>query len=135
MLRILLVILAIATTTTPTHAVSRCRAKPLADGSITVKAKDLVGTPRWGTRYGGEVHAFDGVGTCVVGSAVRNCALAPTGNPLRTAAPAGCTLYLADGRFIDAEGALKKGLSFAPHDGKMHCYLALAAAASENRAG
>ena len=96
MLRTLLAILAVATTTTTAHAISRCRAKALADGTITVKAKDLIGTPRWGTRYGVESNAFDGVGTCVLGSAVRNCALAPTGNPLRTTAPAGCTLYVAD---------------------------------------
>jgi len=82
--------------TTSAHAVTRCRAKPLRDGTIAVTAKELVGSPRWGTRYGEEANPFDAVASCTIGTHMRNCAVAPVGAPERTTPPAGCTLYVAD---------------------------------------
>ena len=71
-------------------AVTRCRAKSLRDGTIAVTAKDVVGTPRWGIRYGAEVDPFDALPSCTIGTRLRNCALAPVGVPERTTPPAGC---------------------------------------------
>jgi len=89
----LAVLLALATSA---HAVTRCRAKTLRDGTIAVTAKDIVGTPRWGVRYGIETSPFDALASCTTGTRIRNCALAPVGNPERTTPPASCTLYVAD---------------------------------------
>lgn len=80
----------------PVDAVGHCKAKSLRDGTIAVSATDLVGTPRWGVRYGEEAAAFDDTGACVHGAKVKNCALAPLGDPVRTALPASCTVYVTD---------------------------------------
>jgi hypothetical protein len=77
-------------------AIERCTAKSLRDGTIVVSASGVVGVPRWGTRHGEETSSFDGSATCVAGSKLKSCALAPTGDPARTRPPASCTLYLAD---------------------------------------
>ena len=77
-------------------AVTRCRAKTLRDGTIAVSATDLVGSARWGVRYGDEASAFDAPSACIIGARVRKCALAPVGAPERTTPPAGCAVYVAD---------------------------------------
>ncbi len=80
----------------PAAALTRCKAKALTDGTIAVSASHLVGTPRWGVRYGEETNAFDASAACVSGAKVRACTLAPTGDPARTTPPASCALYLND---------------------------------------
>lgn len=80
----------------PADAVGHCKATSLRDGTIAVSATDLVGTARWGVRYGETPGAFDGTGTCVHGTKFKNCALAPIGDPVRTRFPASCTLYVSD---------------------------------------
>jgi hypothetical protein len=77
-------------------ALTQCKAKSARDGTIIVSATGLVGTPRWGIRYGAETELLDGTATCVSGSAFRNCALAPVGAPERTALPPSCALFLRD---------------------------------------
>lgn len=77
-------------------AIERCTARSLRDGTILVSASGVVGTPTWGTRHGAETSSFDGAATCVAGGRAKNCALAPTGDPVRTTLPAGCTIHLAD---------------------------------------
>ena len=88
--------LALASLATPAGAATHCRTKVASDGSIILSAKDIVGTPRWGVRYGDEANALDDTATCLSGDRARNCALAPIGDPDRTTPPASCTLYLAD---------------------------------------
>jgi len=78
------------------RAVTRCRARSMRDGTIAVRAREVVGTPRWGVRYGDSPNPFDGTATCNVGGTLWGCALAPVGAPERTTPPASCTLYLAD---------------------------------------
>jgi hypothetical protein len=80
----------------PAAAVTKCKAVPARDGTIAVTATGVVGTPRWGVRYGEETNTFDDAAGCVAGSKARKCPLAPIGAPERTTPPAGCTLYLAD---------------------------------------
>jgi hypothetical protein len=41
---------------------------------IILSAKDIVGTPRWGVRYGDEANALDDTATCLSGDRARNCA-------------------------------------------------------------
>ena len=81
---------------TSADAVTRCRAKTLRDGTIAVKARDVVGSPQWGERYGAEANPFDALPSCMIGTHMRNCALAPVGAPERMTPPASCTLYVAD---------------------------------------
>jgi hypothetical protein len=77
-------------------AITHCKAKSLEDGTIAVSARDVVGTPVWGTRFGSETTPFDGAVTCLVDGKAKNCALAAVGMPERTELPPSCTLYLAD---------------------------------------
>ncbi len=80
----------------PAAAVTKCKAVPARDGTIAVTATNVVGTPRWGTRFGEATNAFPDAASCVAKGKVRKCALAPIGDPARTSPPAGCTLYLED---------------------------------------
>ena len=80
----------------PVEAVTRCSAKLSRDGTILVRASGVVGTPRWGTRYGDTVNVFDNAGSCVVGERMRDCTLAAEPLPARRQAPASCTIYVAD---------------------------------------
>ena len=87
----LLVSLVMAFATTA-HAVTRCKGHLQRDGTIEVTAADVVGSPRWGLRYGAETNAFDDTADCLAGGRMRGCALAPGPTP----APASCTLYVRD---------------------------------------
>jgi hypothetical protein len=87
-------------------------AKVASDGSIILSAKDIVGTPRWGVRYGDEANALDDTATCLSGDRARNCALAPIGDPDRTTPPASCTLYLRRRRNGDVQRVDQTLLSF-----------------------
>ncbi|HEY2772488.1 MAG TPA: hypothetical protein VGK20_00415 [Candidatus Binatia bacterium] len=78
-------------------AVTHCKAKTLDDGTIVVSARDVVGTPTWGTRYGNEVTAFDNEATCIGAASASGCTLAAVGMPARTDEPATCVVYVADG--------------------------------------
>jgi len=78
------------------QAITRCKAKTLADGTIVLSAREIIGTPRWGVRYGTESAPFDNAGTCITGDRARGCTLAAVGMPERTELPASCTIYLAD---------------------------------------
>lgn len=77
-------------------AVTHCKAKALADGTIVVSASDVVGTPRWGVRLDSESNAFADTATCVAAGRARLCPLADIGMPERTELPPSCTLYMAD---------------------------------------
>lgn len=78
----------------PAAGVTKCKAVPARDGTIAVTAANVVGTPRWGTRYGEATHVFPDAVACVANGKARKCALAPIGDPARSTPPAGCTLYL-----------------------------------------
>ena len=78
------------------QAIARCKAKTLTDGTIVLSAREIVGTPHWGVRYGTESAAVDNAGTCITGDRARGCTLAAVGIPGRTELPASCTIYLAD---------------------------------------
>lgn len=80
----------------PAQSLTNCKSKVLADGTITVSAKGVVGAPRWGTRLDAEANAFDNTVSCVTAGDAKGCTLAAVGMPERTEAPASCTLYLAD---------------------------------------
>jgi hypothetical protein len=88
--------LAIIALAAPAGAATHCRAKVASDGTIILSAKDVVGTPRWGVRYGTEASSLDDTATCLADGRARDCALAPIGDPDRTTPPASCTIYLAD---------------------------------------
>lgn len=77
-------------------ALTHCKAKPLSDGTIAISARDVVGTPRWGVRYGDETTPLDGLPACLNDGKAKNCALAAIGMPERTDPPASCTIYFAD---------------------------------------
>lgn len=98
------------TIATSADAVTRCRAKALRDATIGVRAKDVVGTPRWGVRYGDEASAFDALSSCLIGTRMRSCALAPVGAPERTTPPAGCTVYVADDGAVRCSAWIKRCL-------------------------
>jgi hypothetical protein len=91
-------------------AATRCRAKALRDGTIAVSAKEVVGSPRWGVRYGDASNPFDAAPSCIIGTHMRKCALAPIGAPERTTPPAGCTLYVADDGATSCSAWIKRCL-------------------------
>ncbi len=68
----------------------------MLDGTITVSARDIVGTPLWGFRYDAETTPLDDTPTCIDTGRARDCALAPIGMPERTELPPSCTIYLTD---------------------------------------
>ncbi len=80
----------------PAVAVRRCAAKMQRDGTIVVRATDVVGTPRWGVRQGATTESFDNAASCVGGDTMRDCTLAPVGEAARSEPPASCTIYVAD---------------------------------------
>ena len=90
----------------PAAATMRCKAKMLR-GRIVVTASEVTGTPRWGTRYGAETSVFEDTASCAVAGRLRNCPLAPAGEPDDTTPPAGCTIYVAD----DGPSAAARGSS------------------------
>jgi len=78
------------------QALTHCSAKVLSDGTIAVRARNVVGSPRWGVRYGDETTPLDGTASCLAAGKAKDCPLAPMGMPERTELPASCTIYLAD---------------------------------------
>jgi hypothetical protein len=78
------------------EAVTRCGTRLMKDGSITVRAAGLTGTPLWGGQLGQEGNSFDNAATCVAGTRARGCTLAPVGAPERVTPPQSCTIFLHD---------------------------------------
>ena len=78
------------------HAITRCKAKTLEDGTFAVSAREITGTPRWGLRYDAETTPLDDTVSCVADGKASDCALAPIGMPERTELPPSCTVYLTD---------------------------------------
>lgn len=86
----------VAVAVPPARALTRCKAKPLDDGTIAISARDVVGTPTWGLRFDAESNSFDNTGTCLIDGRMKNCTLAPEGMPQRSELPPSCTIYMAD---------------------------------------
>jgi hypothetical protein len=80
----------------PARAVTQCKATSLRDRTIVFSARGIIGTPRWGIRYGTESSPFENAATCLTGDRAKNCTLAAVGAAERTEPPASCTLFVAD---------------------------------------
>lgn len=93
---VLLLSLGVLSLGSTAHAATRCSAKAQRDGTIVVRANEVVGTPRWGVRFGDSPNNFDNAATCVANGKMRDCTLAGVGMPARTTAPASCTIYVED---------------------------------------
>jgi hypothetical protein len=78
-------------------ALERCKLKVAkTDGTISVSAKGVAGTLRWGTTAGGETNAFFNASTCIAGGKAKACTLGDAGTDACITPPPLCTLYLAD---------------------------------------
>ncbi len=92
------VVLVFSLVVSPTaQAVDSCKAKIRAkDGTIFVRASNVVGTLRWGESQGGEVNLFSNGDTCIQNGRASNCTLGAEGTADRVTPPQLCTIHLTD---------------------------------------
>lgn len=78
------------------NAAGKCKVKIDKDGTLVVSAKDIVGTPQWGTTEGEETSDFVDPGGCLTGDKVKKCLIAAPGSLAAKTPPEECTIYVAD---------------------------------------
>lgn len=85
-------------TVSTASAIDKCKVKvDKKTGVIMVDAAGVGGPLLWGSASGQETNTFFNTGTCVAGDKAKRCQLANPATLAAKTAPAGCTLYLADG--------------------------------------
>ncbi len=84
--------------TSPSHALTKCKASVRgSDGVIVVNAATVGGPLQWGTAQGSETNAFANAVTCLKGTAAVGCQLGAPGTPEQITPPQLCKLFLSDG--------------------------------------
>ncbi len=103
-----LVLVLLVVIAAPAGAADHCGVKQARDGTIYVKASNIVGSPQWGSELGQETNSFDNAASCVASGRVRGCTLAAIGMPERTSAPATCTVFVKDASGQSCSAYLRK---------------------------